>query len=103
MIGRFKDLPDSQLAAYSLEELSSKLRSVIGQERDRRSVHVGAVVAECSGDRKGGNCSQGDRPGNLGVKVADHQEKAVSVFRPAGVVQECPWQRNPEARSRGRA
>jgi hypothetical protein len=82
MIGRRKDLSDSQLAAYSFQNLSSKLRSFIGQEGNRRSVHVGSVVAESSGDRQCGNYSQRDRFGNLGAPVADHQQKPVSVFRP---------------------
>jgi hypothetical protein len=73
MIGRRNDFPDSKLAAYSLENLSGELRSVVGQEGGRRSVQVGPVVAECSGDRQCVKCSQGDRLGNLGVSVADHQ------------------------------
>ena len=43
---------------------------------------MGPMVAKCSGNRQGGNCSQWDCLGDLRITVTYHREETIPIFRP---------------------
>jgi hypothetical protein len=63
MVRSGEDFVYPQLRAHRQEEISSELRTVIGEERNRGSVSVGPMVAEGSRNRQ-----SRDRPQRYGFR-----------------------------------